>query len=219
MAKRLATAAYADGELQRSQLSTHRRHLGQGAQAGEPEPDLPFCDGTDAMGLTIRAGLGQCNQTALGARKQQKAGEHPARDPPGTVHHCVQAQHNPRSSAARRLRNNHQCHSRHQHQLVRPPHIRRSWNTRRTKCTAPLKPQPSEALCQHPLPRSSTRLHAERPGNASLHKAHSTRQTEQAADVRKLGIAETRIGSSARWDLEHGHPKWREWIDLEPQPT
>ena len=47
MAKRLAAAAYVDGEFQGCQLSAHRRHLGQGAQAGEPEPGLPHGDGTD----------------------------------------------------------------------------------------------------------------------------------------------------------------------------
>ena len=43
-------------------------------------------------------------EAKTGTKKQQHAGEHPARDPPGTAHHCVRAKHNPRRAAARRVR-------------------------------------------------------------------------------------------------------------------
>ena len=43
-------------------------------------------------------------EAKTGTKKQQHAGEHPARDPPGTAHHCVRAKYNPRGAAARRVR-------------------------------------------------------------------------------------------------------------------
>ena len=40
-------------------------------------------------------------QARTGTKNEQQAGEHPARDPSGTAHHCVRAQHNPQRAAAR----------------------------------------------------------------------------------------------------------------------
>ena len=51
-----------------------------------------------------RTGRVLTRQAKTGIKKQQPAGEHPAGDPPGTAHHCVRAKHNPRRTAARRVR-------------------------------------------------------------------------------------------------------------------
>ena len=73
-------------------------------------------------------------QAKTGTRKQHQAGEYPARDPPGTSHHCVRANTTPRVLQCAGCTDSHGCHIRHLHQR-RPPHTRRDkqLNTRCTK--------------------------------------------------------------------------------------
>ena len=105
---------------------------------------------------------------------------------------------------------NHRRHNRHQHQLRPPREGPLKHPVHHAHCTTEATrqpPQPAEAACPQPPPRSCTCLHAARPDHAALQKAHSTGQIEQFTRIRKLGIAETRIGWRARWDPLHGNPK------------
>ena len=89
-----------------------QKHLWQ-----ELSKSLPAATQAHALQLTARA-LKTLQNTSRGSstervltkraktttRKQQQAGEHPARRPPGTAHHCVRPKHNPWSATAHRLR-------------------------------------------------------------------------------------------------------------------
>ena len=51
-------------------------------------------------------------QAKTGTRKQLQAGEHPARDPSGTAHHCARAKHNPGALQRAGCAYNHRIHIR-----------------------------------------------------------------------------------------------------------
>ena len=162
--------------------------------------------------------------------KQQQAGEHPAGHPFGTTHYGVRAKHNPRRAAARWLRRQPDNHRQPPAPTETSPHTpgraavtpgppRNLLHLSLAAPTAGGSPVPATAMALlHAASRGFTCLHAETNGHASLQKAHSTRQAEQSAGMRKPGRADTSIRPCVHWDQNHGNPKMAIMDRLRP-PT